>query len=51
MIYRNTVRYSAYGIELFHNVTEIPIDFPDDPRKEVVGPLNNQTQITAEPID
>jgi hypothetical protein len=38
---------SNYG----NNVSEIQITIPDHPGKQGVGPLKNQPQITAEPID
>jgi len=34
-----------------NNVSEIQIDIPDHPGKQGVGPLKNQPQLTAEPID
>jgi hypothetical protein len=34
-----------------NNVSEIQITIPDHPGKQGVGPLKNQPQITAEPID
>ncbi len=34
-----------------NNVTEIQITIPDHPGKQGVGPLKNQPQLTAEPID
>ncbi|MEO8435175.1 MAG: lysyl oxidase family protein [Pyrinomonadaceae bacterium] len=34
-----------------NNISEIQIDIPDHPGKQGVGPLKNQPQITAEPID
>ena len=34
-----------------NNVSEISITIPDHPGKQGVGPLKNQPQITAEPID
>lgn len=38
---------SNYG----NNINEIQINIPDHPGKQGVGPLKNQPQITAEPID
>ena len=34
-----------------NNVSEIQITIPDHPGKQGVGPLKNQPQLTAEPID
>ena len=34
-----------------NNISEIQIDIPDHPGKQGVGPLKNQPQIAAEPID
>jgi len=34
-----------------NNVSEIQIQIPDHPGKQGVGPLKNQPQLTAEPID
>ena len=34
-----------------NNVSEIQIDIPDHPGKQGVGPLKNQPQLTAEPMD
>lgn len=34
-----------------NNISEIQIDIPDHPGKQGVGPLKNQPQMTAEPID
>ena len=34
-----------------NNVSEIRINIPDHPGKQGVGPLKNQPQLTAEPID
>jgi len=34
-----------------NNVSEIQINIPDHPGKQAVGPLKDQPQLTAEPID
>jgi len=38
-------------LDYTNNISEIQIDIPDHPGKQGVGPLKNQPQITAEPID
>lgn len=38
-------------LDYTNNVSEIAITIPDHPGKQGVGPLKNQPQLTAEPID
>ena len=47
------VEYLLGGLKINYgnNISEIQIDIPDHPGKQGVGPLKNQPQITAEPID